>query len=162
MLGQGLARARCSRAVAKLVQDMCEDFLLRRQGSGPSPHKLQLLQTRRDGVSAQGQHGFQLPPSRPHLSFIAHRPHCSQRFRSRSSSAAPSSRFPLTSQSHRRQRNQPSRCCLSAPSSDPPQGRTLCQGLPARLSVTRRECPQTLWSSLWIIIGAAVFFSSDG
>lgn len=42
-------------AVAELVQDMCEDFLLHRQGPGPSPHELQLLQTpERDGVSAQG------------------------------------------------------------------------------------------------------------
>ena len=54
MLGWELDQGRCSRAVAKLVQDVCEDFLLHRQGSGPSPHELQLLQTRREQGEAQG------------------------------------------------------------------------------------------------------------
>jgi len=143
VLGWGLARGRCSRAVAELVQDMCEDFLLCRQGSGPSPHELQLLQTQREGSEGTGATRLpapqptQAPPESPR------RPRCSQGFRSRSPSAVPSSRFPLTSQSHRRRRNRPSRWCLSAPSSDPPQGRTLCQDLPARLSLTQLEWPQT-------------------
>ena len=95
------------------------------------------------GVRAQGRHGCRLPQPTQALPESPRRPRCSQGFRSRSPSAAASSRFPLTSQSHRRRRNRPSRWCLSAPSSDPPQGRTVCQDLPARLSLTQLEWPQT-------------------
>lgn len=65
MLGQGLARGRCSRAVAELVQDMCEDFLLCRQGSGPSPHELQLLQTQREGSEGTGATRLPAPRQAP-------------------------------------------------------------------------------------------------
>ena len=63
--GTGTARGKCSRAVAKLVQDVCEDFLLHRQGSGPSPHELQLLRTRREQGEAQGRRGCRLPSPDP-------------------------------------------------------------------------------------------------
>ena len=45
---QGLAQGKSSRAVAVLIQDMREDFLLRQQGPGSSPNELHLLQTQRE------------------------------------------------------------------------------------------------------------------
>ena len=44
---QGLAQGKSSRAVAVLIQDVREDFLLRQQGPGSSPHELQVLQIQR-------------------------------------------------------------------------------------------------------------------
>ena len=51
---------------------MCEDFLLRRQGSGPSPHELQLLQTRKDQGEGPGATRLPVPLRRPHLSLSLH------------------------------------------------------------------------------------------
>ena len=45
---QGLAQGKSSRAVAVLIQDVREDFLLRQQGPGSSPNELHLLQTQRE------------------------------------------------------------------------------------------------------------------
>ena len=45
---QGLAQGKSSRAVAVLIQDLREDFLLRQQGPGSSPNELHLLQTQRE------------------------------------------------------------------------------------------------------------------
>ena len=45
-----------------MVQDVCEDFLLRRQGSGPSPHELQLLQTAEGWSESPGATWLPAPP----------------------------------------------------------------------------------------------------
>ena len=63
---QGLAQGKSSRAVAALIQDVREDFLLHHQGPGSSPHELHLLQIQReqsDGPGATGLPGS--PPQTP-------------------------------------------------------------------------------------------------
>ena len=113
---QGLAQGKSSRAVANLIQDVHEDFLLRPQGPGSSPHELHLLQTQRE--QSDGPGATELPGSllRPRLSLMAPcTPLLSQWFMVKSPSAAFSSRFLLTSQSHRGLHVHPT----------PPQGRTL-------------------------------------
>ena len=159
---QGLAQGKSSRAVAVLIQDMREDFLLRQQGPGSSPHELHLLQIQREQWGLRGNRAAGLPSPEPAWVSWLPAPHSSLSGSwPMSPSTASSSRFLLTSQSHGAWRNLPFRRPLPACSSHPSSGQDMLSEPASHFLTNSAWMPPDTGDSSPLTEGAVHFSRSD-